>query len=653
MSSSDSISSSNSVSIIKLDELSSFGATKQSRLPALIKLNEIDLNRPEVANSMPNFSAAQLEQTQANPSDKQQKSLPASLLAHQITMLDPASTAACKENISTLQQADDDRPVKSNDKQNDKEEDANSEADYQVVDMEQTDLIGPSLPQVAAEEAQHQLDKSIQALQSNQHFNQQHATHLGDSLIEMIINLRNENQNLVRALETNNEYVKERLSEFKRVQEESKKREAQFAMEKAEHEHQIRKLQRQNTVLSERLKSMEAKLKDMKLEVSESLNAAHSSKASSIRGQDNLYPQLSTEQESFSNSALNQATTMQVDATSGELYNEGDQDNGEGNQQQARDKQQQKPTAPPMSIGGAVDESQPAAAIRMANMTKEELMRHFDADKATFYAMDDPMKQCDKLEQQLNEIGKRDYEICLLQQQLNIYRQDFRLERMANLEAKIQIEKLKNDIDKLCLERLQQKHNETRAKEIGGEPSNHLHRYSQRGGRFDPAGAADALIGKLGHQLSKKAAKSAAKAAKYAAKQAHREERAAAAMARAAAHASASSGHQNPEHQQQQQQAAATEAEYHHRHHASHHRHHRPRGSGIRSEMVNDLLSTANKAMLTGYKMASTHVNLALDKLSQYEQQQANNLERSKQHGGNTSPSSHPSAPAMQPPSID
>ena len=70
--------------------------------------------------------------------------------------------------------------------------------------------------------------------------------------------------------------------------------------------------------------------------------------------------------------------------------------------------------------------------------------------------------------------------------------------------------------------------------------------------------------------------------------------------------------------------------------------------------MVSDLLSTANRAMLTGYKMASTHVNLALDKLSQFEQQQASALDKNKQQaapGGDATP--RPSAPAQQPPSIN
>lgn len=61
---------------------------------------------------------------------------------------------------------------------------------------------------------------------------------------------------------------------------------------------------------------------------------------------------------------------------------------------------------------------------------------------------------------------------------------------------------------------------------------------------------------------------------------------------------------------------------------------------------MSDLLSTANKAMLTGYKMASTHVNLALDKLSAYEQQQAANLAANKPQQQQTT--GNPSAPLEQ-----
>lgn len=640
-----SISPTNSISLIKLDELSSFGATKQSRLPALIKLNEIDQNQPQAVISMPNFSASQIEKTPAEQAKTPESNKQAASLPVNVAMTD-------KENMSTSSNKDADQNTAQGQQTAPAapEQEKSLTEDFQVVEMEQANemnsdsnnLMGPSLP------LQHeQIERSIQALQSS---NSQHSTQLGDSLIEMIINLKNENQNLVRALEMNNDYVKERLSEFKKIQEESKRREAQFALEKAEHEHQIRKLTRQNEVLSERLKSMEAKLKDMKVEVSESLNAAHSSQASSLRGpQDertNLYPSLGA-QESFGNSALNnnQTTTMQVDATSGELYNEGDTRPSDapiaGDSSESTDESGDDDEA----TAGEQQAGPSRAAIKMANMSKEELEKHFDTNKAQFYALDDPMKQCDKLEQQLNEIGKRDYEICLLQQQLNIYRQDFRLERMANLEAKIQIEKLKNDIDKLCLDRIQQT---TQAKEAAA----HSSRHHERGVRFYPTGAAENLIGKLGHQLSKKAAKSAAKAAKYAAKQAHREERTAAALARAAAYTSAAT---NPASGQEQVDSAATHGNHHHRRHHGHHS--RPRQSGIRSEVMTDLLSTANKAMLTGYKMASTHVNLALDKLSQYEQQQASALEKNKQPGavggglnaGATS-SNQPSAPM---PSID
>ena len=66
------------------------------------------------------------------------------------------------------------------------------------------------------------------------------------------------------------------------------------------------------------------------------------------------------------------------------------------------------------------------------------------------------MKQCDKLEQRLNDIGKKDCEITQLQNRLNVYRRDYGFEPIEKLEAQLQIEKLRNDIDRLCLERLQQ-----------------------------------------------------------------------------------------------------------------------------------------------------------------------------------------------------
>jgi len=657
--SADDISPSNSISLIKLDELSSFGATKQNRLPALIKLNTIDQNTQQVASiSMPNFSESDLEKQAALKENHETKQYSLPVEAIKKTNMPEAiaenqQNPAEKENNMEAQATG--APV------------AQEESDdFQVVDMQHEDLssdnvlIGPSLPhnpiQANKEKQQsmskNQIDKSLNALQSSLQMGS--STHLGDSLIEMIINLRSENQDLIRALETNNEYVKDRLSEFKKIQEDSKKREAQFSVQKADLEHQIRKLQRQNSVLSERLKNMEVKLKDMKLEVSESLDAAHSSKASSIQNdQTGMYPSIGN--ESFANEALllaerngrnlnsndpHQATTMQIDATEDELCQQNDEQN--------QDQQQSE-----------VVERRP---VDFSTMSKEELGKHFDAKKVEFYALnDDPMKQCDKLEQQLNDIGKRDYEICLLQQQLNIYRQDFRLERMEKLEAKIQIEKLKNDIDRLCLERLQETCDEEAATD---DPTTSGRRISDGLGRF-------------GHHLTKKAAKQAAKAAKYAAKQAHLEEKAAAALARVAA---ARAGHRSsapstvpsapqqphPSGQsvptaempdQREQEHGQNQAYQHHQHGGRHHHHHRHHGSfgsrarAARSEVVNDLLSTANKAMLTGYKMASTHVNLALDKLSQYEQQQASQLEKSKQQAA-SSKSKAPSAP-MQEPDVD
>lgn len=614
-------------------------------------MNEMDTSQQPQTNSMPAFSAEQIEQSGGGTS-KQQTSLPAQVAA---------ATGGEKENLSNLQQ---DESMVSD--------------DFQVVEMEAGDvaMMGPSLPpptktadsqQTTADKSsllpeamatsaanklpgdlEHQFQRQVLTSLNNQQ--QYPASHLGDSLIEMIINLRNDNQNLVKALETNNEYVKQRLNEFKRIQEETQKREASFALEKAEYEHQNRKLTRQNQVLSERLKSMEAKLKDLKLEVSDTLVAAHSSKASSLRDgeQPQLYPQLA-DSESFDNSALNRATTMQIDATSGELMHGAPEENelesgscSESDEDQSESEGQSKPGAP-----GAEGD-----ATRVGQMSKEELSKRFDANKAQFYSMDDPMKQCDQLEKQLNDIGKRDYEICLLQQQLNIYRQDFRLERMAKLEAKIQIEKLKNDIDKLCLERIQAA--ETSAKDAGHHSGHRGHRSSRHrlSGRLDPAvAAAESVIGKLGHQLSRRAAKSAAKAAKYAAKQAHKEEKAAVYAAAKVAAAEAHSASYRQRYQQHQPMEASgssamepqPEQYGHHHGHRRHHSHHHPsQRKGIKSEVVNDLYSTAQKAMLTGYKMASTHVNLALDKLSAFEQAQAANLAANQQ----------PPAPSAPPASI-
>lgn len=660
-SSSSSVTSSpsNSLSIIKLDELSSYGALKQNRLPTLIKMNDIEQQQQQqmcskqaAPISMPAFSAHQLEQAAAVLAGKQQVSLPA--------------------NINQ-------QPIGSGNKENsmvhsivggvDADQDASCE-DYQMIDMTSTDLMGPSLPaapitqqnKTGTTEANAPAPSSLTSvaqkiLSSNQNLNQQ-SSYLGDSLIEMIINLRNENQNLVKALETNNDYVKERLNEFKRFNEEAKKREAHFAAERAEHEHQVRKLKRQNTVLSDRLKSMEAKLKDMRLEVGDTLDAANSSKASSTRGEDNttaLYPALDASMESFGNSALNGATTMQVDA----VENNGEPTSVEKNPATAN-------RTEPKSVQFDDEELVAGTAnpmnnpLRFGKMSQEELSKRFDADKAAFYAMDDPMKQCDKLEQQLNDIGRRDYEICLLQQQLNIYRQDFRLERMANLEAKIQIEKLKNDIDRLCFERMDEKNNRnhqttsTSDEESPPRASNihrgSHHRHSASAGiRFDAASAAADAVSKLGLHLSKRASRSAAKAAKFASKQAYREEKAAAASAAAAAAAAQAAA--------QAAQAGASESSHHHHHHRRGHHHHRSSAGGpmrgLRNEVVNDLLSTANKAMLTGYKMASTHVNLAIDKLSQFEQAQAANLEKNKTTPTSSNKSTTPSAPPMNTPSLD
>lgn len=588
------ISPSSSSSLIKLDELSSFGATKQSRLPTLIKMATQELENQtniEQLKSMPVCS----DEMELQKNEKRRASLPAEKTSENMSkMMDSKN----KENLPSINDDIDES--------------------FQMVDMEAANdppLVGPSLPpprEAAKNSILSQLNQSLQGPASNQ---------LGDSLIEMVVNLRNENQSLLQALQTNNDYVKERIEEFKRASDEAKKREAEFAAERADFEHQVRKLKRQNSVLSERLKNMESKLKDMKIEVSDSLAAALSSRASS--GNEDfdpgLYPNLA-DLDPFPSIDKHGDQTMPVETLSIQM--------DVGNDEIRQDAP--SPTAPPLDSQLPAESLKNTTGARVApldvsKMTKEELSKHFDANKAAFYAIDDPMKQCDKLEQQLNDMGKRDYEICLLQQQLNIYRQDFRLERMANLEAKIQIEKLKNDIDRLCLERLQDKC----AKD---EPEMHQDecRHFSTGVKLPPG--TSAVLGKF----SRKAAKSAAKAAKYAAKQAHLEEKAAAAAAALTARYNA---RQEQQAQRQQQvpsdstTAKAQESEAQHSYHGHHRRgsHHHRGHRGVKSEVVSDLWQTANKAMMTGYKMASTHVNLALDKLSEFEQAQANQLAKNKQ----------------------
>lgn len=595
-SSSRSSSFSNSISFLKLDEIESYE-------PPLNNNKVIDQNETKDSrnmDSMPVESTQKMEQSQLL-TDKQQ-SLPVEFEAKTI------------------------------DKENQQQPQPESESDIKATEVELPNVSGcedfqivDMLTEDAAETKKQQLVEARQdqraALASlpNQNLSQ-----LGDSLIDMIINLKTENRNLAKALETNNEFVKKKIEEFKRVTEDSKRREAQYAMDKSEHEHQVRKLQRQNLVLSERLKTMESKLKDLKLEANDGLMMASSSKASSVKNDEqqalNLYPELD-HGESFS--LINQATTMQVDATSGELNVNNDNDDG----------------------------IIPQNVTSMSGDGDKLLDSHLNIEK-----QDELLRQCNELEKQLNTIEKRDLEICLLQQKLNIFKKNLGTKRMNNFEAKGQIELLKAEVEVLCQERERQTHFDQQnidTDEAG--PS-----------QYDATAQAVGAASKLGYHLKKKATRSAIKAAKYASKQAYREQKAAAVAAAAAAAAAAvGSGiynrnggasccsqrnHQSkqapvvdvePQVNQQTSQQQHHEPAMYDDHHQHHHHHHRRQHSAsnhphlsslrkLKTEVVNDLMLTANKAMLTGYKVASTHVNLALDKLSQFEQTQAQNLARNQ-----------------------
>lgn len=599
---------SSSTSLIKLDELSPFGATKQNRLPALIKLNQVDDNKEQENDrktiSMPTYNGSEIEQEPGIGLEKRKASLPAEMKI-------PSSNETDEKQSKKLGKT---------------ERIFEDSSESQINGLSSCDLIGPSLPapNLTARELASAIDWSANAPTNQfdadeQQQEPQDDDLVGDSLIEMIINLRNENQDLIHALETNNEYVKQRLDDFKRVNEDLKQQDAKFALERSDYEQKLRKLQHENTVLSDKLKAMEAKLTEAKCDVKDSFNMADSCMSSSRveLDDDKMYPDLSDRDSNNLN--MHQMMTMQASSK----LTVGDDASTVSSRKEGGD------------------------ALKVSEMSTEELSKRFDAIKTDFYASDDRMEQCDKLEKQLNDMGTRDYEICLLQQQLNIYRQDFRLERMANLEAKLQIERIKNDIDKLCLERLKDKSRMygAQSKEEGGEgmvaEENTRNKPAYQPGshvRFGPGATAGAVVSRLGHQLSKKAARSAAKAAKYASKQAYREERAAAAAAVAAAAAAANpdtfdanSGHHG-----------------HRRHHSQHY--HRGHNRGIKSEVVSDLLSTANKAMLTGYKMASNHVNMALDRLNQPAANEqasttSNNQSSGRQDG--TGKRIEPSAPPM------
>lgn len=590
-SSSRSSSFSNSISFLKLNEIESYE-------PPLIDDNQLILkkenqertNNLETTSKMMNSMPAEITQTKsdqnqilADKQQQQQQSLP--------NMIDKENQKASesksseKESVANISGAD----------------------DFQIVDMMTEETV-----EKKNEESKDKPAASALASITNHNLGNQ----LGDSLIDMIINLKNENQNLIKALETNNEFVKERIEEFKRATEDAKKRELNYATDKSEHEQQIRKLQRQNLVLSERLKSMEIKLKDLK---SSEANDGSSSKAGSVIHDEvgsNLYPEL----DSGENFSLNQATTMQVDATSCELNQNNDLEKDSYETQKEAD-------------GDELNTRFNFEATNGENFT-DELLR-----------------QCSELEKQLNNTEKRDLEICLLQQKLNIFKKDLGSKKMNNFEAKGQIELLRIEIEAFCNERKRQSQL-INSSEAGPSNANY----------YDTTTAQQAIdaASKLGYHLSRRATRSAVKAAKYASKQAYREQKAAAVAAAAAAAAAAvgsgiynrggassasssSSSSAAAAYLQRNQQTPATAAHiepqlsqqerhhHHHRHHStsSHH----PHLSSLRklkTEVVNDLMSTANKAMLTGYKVASTHVNLALDKLSQFEQTQAQNLARNQ-----------------------
>lgn len=583
-SSSRSSSFSNSISFIKLNEIESYEPPIVNNQPVLLKDNQEKLSNLETTSKMMNSMPAEIAPKNSDQNqllaDRQQQSLP--------NMMDKENQKAAenkspeKESVANISGAE----------------------DFQIVDM------------VAEEEKEESKDKPAAALASIT--NQNLGNQLGDSLIDMIINLKNENQNLIKALETNNEFVKERIEEFKRATEDSKKREVQYETDKSEHEQHIRKLQRQNLVLSERLKSMETKLKDLKSEANDgSMVAGSSSKASSVIHDEvgsNLYPEL----DSGENFSINRATTMQVDATSCELNV---QNNNPENETQQK-----------------------------ADGNDLNTRFNFEATNGENFA-EILLKQCSELEKQLNNIEKRDLEICLLQQKLNIFKKDLGAKKMNNFEAKGQIELLKIEIEGLCNERKRQSQLVNNCDETGPSNANF----------YDTTTAQQAIdaASKLGYHLSKKATRSAVRAAKYASKQAYREQKAAAVAAAAAAAAAAvgsgiynrasngasssSSSSSAAYFQRNQQTPAATAAhvepqfsqQEHHHHHARHHSgsSNHPHLSSLRklkTEVVNDLMSTANKAMLTGYKVASTHVNLALDKLSQFEQSQAQNLAKNQ-----------------------
>lgn len=409
-------------------------------------------------------------------------------------------------------------------------------------------------------------------LEKNQNLSDQ----LGDSLIEMISNLKNENQKLAEALKTNEEFVRERIEEFKRATEDVKKCENQYATNKLEYKDQVRKLHHQNLVLNERLKNMETKLKDTKLD-------DNSGKSIHVNAQ-NMYPELD-EGENISDT---KASTVQVDAT-------GDESNVNNVLEKLEDETYSK-------------------------------VRDKQSNTRSNFNMDKSLKQCYQLEKQLNKIEKRDLEICVLKQKLSILKGDLISNSMNNFQASSQIELLRTEIENLANQR----------KILSKLEKTNNSRVSL-GDNCDES-IAKVAAAKLGYRLSKRAVRSDLKAAKYASKKAYREQKVAAIAAASICEnipVSSSYSYCNQQCQQKradvEPQVSRREGRHLHRYHSTASQHqHLPSLRKLKSDLVGDIVSTANKAVLTGYKVASTHVNLALDKLSQFEQTQAQNLTKNK-----------------------
>lgn len=413
--------------------------------------------------------------------------------------------------------------------------------------------------------------------------NQNLSNQLGDSLFEMISNLKIENQKLAEALKTNEEFVKERIEEFKRATEEVKKSENQYATNKLEYKIQVRKLHHQNLVLNERLKNMETKLKDTKLDdnFSKSVQVNHDELAQ------NLYPELDEEE----NIITTQAITVPVDATSDEL-------NVNNGSKKVENESQQK--------------------LETSAKDKDKDKR---SDARSDISIHKLLKQCHQLERQLNKVEKRDLEICILQQKLSVLKGDLGSNSMNNFQASCQIELLRTEIENLNNQR----------KMLSKLEKND----NNRAGLCDKSAIKSAA--KLDYHLSKRAARSALKAAKHSSKKSYREQKAAAIAANSSVYngnipVSSSYSHCNQQtHADIEPQVSRRRHRHLHRYHSTPSQHqHLPSLRKLKSDLVGDIVSTANKAVLTGYKVASTHINLALDKLSQIERAQAKNLTKNQ-----------------------